>query len=76
MFTRQNLVRVTSTNLAGSQKDMGIPIRGTGLPQLHIIWWGFSVSSLPGDTRIPPIVMGFTNRPLHLPKQSREKIIP
>jgi hypothetical protein len=86
MFTKQNFVRVTSINLAGSQNDMGIPIRGTGLPQLQIIWRGLPVSSLPGDTRSPPIVMGnrqlqhmsvmgFTNLPLHFAKHSREKII-
>jgi hypothetical protein len=86
MFTKQNFVRVTSINLAGSQKDIGIPIRGTGLPQLHIIWRGLPVSSLPGDTLSPPIVIGnkqlqhmsvigFTNLPLHLAKHSREKII-
>jgi hypothetical protein len=58
IFTRQNLVLVTSTSLTGSQKDIGIPTLGIGDPQVHKISFAFGVSSPDGDTFIPHIVIG------------------
>lgn len=75
----QNFSLVTSINLAGSQNDIGSPILGIGDPHVQITLLGFPVSSLPGDTRTPQIVIGnkqlqlmsvigFTNLPVHLAK--------
>ena len=77
MLTKQNFTRVTSISRAGSQKEIGIPTLGIGVPQKHKISLGFEVSSLLGDTFNPLMVMGnkqlqqmsltgFTNLPEHL----------
>ncbi|GHT93169.1 hypothetical protein FACS1894122_07990 [Alphaproteobacteria bacterium] len=79
MLTKQNFVRVTSISRTGSQNEIGRPYltkRGGGAGHWQIIFLGLDVSSPPGDTFIPQIVIGnkqlqqisltgFTNLPAH-----------